>query len=112
MRITVKYVSYEGGMGATGEYIESISLPSNLGIRNISSVFASITSELSSRQALTIDLPSDAEADLSFVQLIESARLSAKASGKSFCLSSPASGTILSVLRRGGFIEAFAAEDA
>jgi len=99
-------------MGASGQYCESISLPNNLGIRNIADLHATITSGLAAHPALALRIPDDAEADLSFVQLVEAARLQAKTSGKSLRLSSPANGSVLKVLQRGGFIEAFAADDA
>jgi hypothetical protein len=44
------------------------------------------------------------EADLTLVQLIESARISATQDGKTFSLSAPASGALLTVLERGGFL--------
>ena len=70
-------------MAASGQYFESISMPENLGIRNIADIHAVITSKLAVHSALSLDIPDDAEADLSFVQLVEAARLQAKTSGKS-----------------------------
>ncbi|WFS03605.1 hypothetical protein [Rhizobium tumorigenes] len=57
-------------------------------------------------------LLANAEADLSFVQLIESARMDARAAGKRMRLASPATGSVLKVLKRGGFTDAQSAEDA
>jgi hypothetical protein len=45
------------------------------------------------------------EVDLTFVQVVESARRTAKAAGKRFGLSAPASGGLLEVLQRGGFLQ-------
>jgi hypothetical protein len=81
-------------------------------IRNISDLYADIAWRLLSNKAVVLDVPADAEADLSFVQLVEAARVHAKSSGKSLRLSSPAGGSVLRVLERGGFLEAFSAEDA
>lgn len=46
------------------------------------------------------------------MQLVESARLHAGANGKSLSMSRPASGVLLDVLERGGFIETASEEDA
>lgn len=99
-------------MSVNGQYTESISLSDSLIIRNISALYSSISSEIDSNNAIIIDIPEHAEADLSFIQLIESARRHAKAQGKSIALSSPATGQILKVLERAGFIEAFNPDDA
>ncbi len=93
-------------------YSESISLPNVLLIRNISDIHNNITARLQDSKTLVLEVPPDAEADLSFVQLLESARIHAKSAGKTLRLSSPASGSVLKVLQRGGFIDAFSAEDA
>jgi hypothetical protein len=96
----------------SGKYSESISLPKNLTIRNISDLHQRMTLSFRNTRDLVLDIPADAEADLSFVQLVESARAEAKAQGGSIALSSPATGPVLNVLQRGGFIDAFTAEDA
>ena len=94
------------------QYSESISLPDILNIRNISEIYQSMTLKFRDSKMLILEVADDAEADLSFVQLVESARAEAKASGKTLRLSSPATGSVLKVLQRGGFVEAFTAEDA
>jgi multidrug efflux pump subunit AcrA (membrane-fusion protein) len=96
---------------ALNNYSESLVLPNVLNIRNISAIYADVASRLESGNSLVLEIPSDAEADLSFVQLVEAARVAAKVSGKVLRLSSPAAGTVLQVLRRGGFVDSFAGED-
>jgi hypothetical protein len=96
----------------TSTYSESVSLPSSLLIRNISDLYQTITAQIQDGKTIVLEIPPDAEADLSFVQLVESARIHAKSSGKSLRLSLPASGSVLKVLQRGGFIDAFSMEDA
>ncbi len=91
--------------------LEPISMPNSLVIRNISNIHASIVAQLQDSNAILLDIPSDAEVDLSFVQLVESARLHAKLSGKSIRLSSPAQGALLAVLQRAGFVDSFREED-
>lgn len=98
-------------MDTPRQYYESINLPDVLSIRFASELHSKITDEFHNRDTIIINIPEGAEADLSFVQLIESSRRQAKAKGKTFKLSSPASGSVLKVLERAGFIESFDQED-
>ncbi|UVD56050.1 STAS domain-containing protein [Rhizobium sp. Pop5] len=98
-------------MDAPKQYYESINLPDVLGIRHASELYSKLSDEFHSRDTIIISIPEGAEADLSFVQLIESTRRQAKAKGKTFKLSSPASGSVLKVLERAGFINSFDQED-
>ncbi|MEZ2127977.1 MULTISPECIES: STAS domain-containing protein [unclassified Sinorhizobium] len=99
-------------MEAGAKYCESISLPNALSIRNVSDLHKLFIEKLRDNDNVIFEIPGEADADLSFVQLIEATRKQAKASGKSVALSAPASGSVLRVLERGGFVEAFSAEDA
>ncbi|MBX5203325.1 STAS domain-containing protein [Rhizobium sp. NZLR1] len=99
-------------MDTPKQYYESINLPGVLSIRNVSELHSKISNEFHSRDTIIVSIPEGAEADLSFVQLIESSRRQAKSQGKTFRLSSPASGSVLKVLERSGFIESFDQEDA
>jgi hypothetical protein len=94
------------------QYCESISVPDVLSIRNVSEIHANIIDALKSNSSIVIEISESAEADMSFIQLIESARRQAKALNKSIALSSPARGRVLKVLERAGFIEAFDRDDA
>jgi hypothetical protein len=93
-------------------YCESISVPDVLSIRNVSEIHANIIDAFKSNSSIVIEISESAEADMSFIQLIESARRQAKALNKSIALSSPAQGRVLKVLERAGFIEAFDRDDA
>jgi hypothetical protein len=90
---------------------QPINLPDKLNIRNINNVYEIIHQNIKSGKSILISIPDGAEADLSFVQLIESARIQAKSSGTHVLMSKPAEGSVLSVLERGGFREVFSAED-
>ena len=81
-------------------------------IRNISDLLPEISAALQDSQPVAIKLAEGVEVDLSFVQLVESARLFARMHGKSLCLAQPATGALLDVLERGGFIESASEEDA
>ncbi|MFN7008688.1 MAG: STAS domain-containing protein [Allorhizobium sp.] len=89
-----------------------INLEKSVTIRNISDLLPEISAALSGPKPVAIKLADTLEVDLSFVQLIESARLSARANGKTLSLAQPASGPLLEVLQRGGFIESASDEDA
>ena len=98
-------------MNTQVQYCESISLPEVLSIRNASEVYAKVIGQFRDNNTITLSLPENAEADLSFLQLIEAARRQAKAAGKTFTLSAPVGGSLLKVLERAGFMEAFDQED-
>ncbi|MDF0661456.1 MULTISPECIES: STAS domain-containing protein [unclassified Rhizobium] len=99
-------------MDTPKQYCESINLPDGLSIRTTSELYSKFTDAIRANDAITVNIPESAEADLSFVQLIESSRRQAKAEGKTFKLSTPASGSVLKVLERAGFIESFDQEDS
>ncbi|PDT11863.1 MULTISPECIES: STAS domain-containing protein [unclassified Rhizobium] len=99
-------------MDTPKQYCESINLPEALSIRSVSELYSKFTDEFQARDTIVISIPESAEADLSFIQLIESSRRQAKADGKTFKLSAPARGSVLKVLERAGFIESFDREDS
>lgn len=81
-------------------------------IRNISRFYPEILAALSGTKPLVLDLSGEPEVDLSFIQLVESARVYADRHGKALTLSQPAGGSLLNVLERAGFIENASHEDA
>ncbi|EJC81219.1 hypothetical protein Rleg4DRAFT_2894 [Rhizobium leguminosarum bv. trifolii WSM2297] len=99
-------------MDTPKQYYEYINLPDLLSIRSACELYLKFTDEFRSRDTIIINIPESAEADLSFIQLIESSRRQAKADGKTFKLSTPARGSVLKVLERAGFTESFDQEDS
>ncbi|KQO83589.1 STAS domain-containing protein [Rhizobium sp. Leaf262] len=83
---------------------EILNLPPSLSIRGIAAVQESLLEALQMNKAVTIDIPADAQTDLSFIQLIEASRLYARAEGKYITLTKPASPGVVDTLRRGGFL--------
>ncbi|MBB4954829.1 hypothetical protein H4S14_002607 [Agrobacterium vitis] len=83
---------------------QTVTLSSPLTIRTVEATKDVILAGFSATGSLIVDVPDDAECDLSFVQLMESARMLAQTDGKDFTLQRPASGGLLSVLERGGFL--------
>jgi ABC-type transporter Mla MlaB component len=89
----------------TGAEADHIRLSGPLTIRYISELKEILASSLASHQSIDIEIPSEAEADISFVQLLISVQVSARASGKAVKLSHDPQGPLLDVLTRGGFLE-------
>ena len=89
----------------------SINLPSKLNIKTIFDIRNIILDKLSMGKGLTIHVPDDSEVDLSFVQLIESARIYAKSSGVILSLAQAANARLRDVLDRSGFSAGFSQED-
>ncbi len=83
---------------------ELLSLPPSLSIRGAAAVHESLLDALKTNKAITVDIPDDAQADLSFIQLIEASRVYARTEGKYITLTKPASPGIVDTLRRGGFL--------
>ncbi len=83
---------------------ETIALPTSLSIRGIAAVHDTVLSAFQMKDAVVLDIPDDATADLSFIQLVESARAYARERGKFITLRKPAAGSIMDTLQRGGFL--------
>lgn len=86
-------------------------LPQNLTVRAITVAQQELLEFLKKNAAAKIEIPEDCQVDLSFIQLMEAARIYAGTTGKSIALTRPAEGPVLDVLKRGGFLEGMAAED-
>jgi hypothetical protein len=98
-------------MSPSGNREKCISLSSNLTVRSVSVTHENILKSLDENDIVSLDIIDDSQVDISFIQLVEAARIYASTSGKQFTLSRPASGAMLDTLRRGGFLEGMSAED-
>jgi ABC-type transporter Mla MlaB component len=78
-------------------------------IRSAEDVYAKLVEAASGHAALEIDCSGIEEADLSLVQMLCAARVSAKRAGRSVRLAQPAAGALHDVLERGGFLSKDAA---
>jgi hypothetical protein len=74
-------------------------------ISNISAAHDLLSTALECNNSIIVDIAGLEEADLTFVQLIESARRSAAEGGRSIRLQQAADGAVLQVLQRGGFLD-------
>ncbi|AYD03211.1 STAS domain-containing protein [Neorhizobium sp. NCHU2750] len=98
-------------MSTTGHSEACLSLPTNLTVRAIVAVREDMLKFIDKHDAGTIELAADVQVDISFLQVVEAARVYAGTAGKSIALSQPASGALLETLRRSGFLEDMSAED-
>ena len=73
-------------------------------ISNIEVAYADLDAALRQDGPVVMDVSGITETDLTFVQLMESARRKAAEAGRDFALRHPADGAVLEVLRRGGFL--------
>jgi anti-anti-sigma regulatory factor len=94
------------GADVSGEVDSSIvRFSGSLNVSNISDAHDILLEALEQNDSLAIDIDGLEEADLTFVQLIESARRSAAEAECSIVLRQPAQGAVLQVLQRGGFLD-------
>lgn len=90
----------------------SLALPPTLSIRQSSAVCESLREAFAGSGDIVIDIPESADADLSFIQLMEASRRYAEILGRGFHLSRPAQGSVLSTLSRGGFLTDMTPQDS
>jgi len=84
---------------------KSISFAGEVTISNIGQAHEQLGALLREQEAVVIHVEDLTETDLTFVQLLESARRKASETGVGLSLNTPASGSLLEVLRRGGFLD-------
>lgn len=87
-------------------------LPQNLTVRTITTVQQEVLQFIDRNTSATIAFADDCQIDISFIQLMEAARIYAGTAGKSIALAEPAKGPVLEALRRGGLLDGMTAEDA
>lgn len=73
-------------------------------IRQMQDAWTDISAAIERGGALRLDVSGVTETDVSFVQLLESARATAAAQGGEVTLATPADGALRDVLERGGFL--------
>jgi hypothetical protein len=83
----------------------AVSFVGDVTISNIGEAHDALGAALRQHDAIVVDIESLTETDLTFIQLIESARRKAADAGRDFTLRHPAGGAVLEVLRRGGFLD-------
>lgn len=84
---------------------------SDLTIRHAAEVMGLIADSLVEGSEMSLAVNPDAAIDLSFVQLLASARRHASDAGGAITLAEPAGPKLREILQRGGFIEGASPED-
>lgn len=81
-----------------------LALTGRLSLATVSETHARLQGALADQRHLTLDISDVSEVDLSFVQVVESARKSAAQMGGGVSLAQPADGALRTVLANGGFL--------
>lgn len=89
-----------------------IELPCDLSIRGIADVYTEMNDALAGDGDFILVVPDAAMPDVSFIQLVEAARLKAEMAGGTLSLSKAADGALHAVLERGGFLTDMRPRDA
>ncbi|MBS0411232.1 MAG: STAS domain-containing protein [Proteobacteria bacterium] len=84
--------------------IATVDFVGDLTIRGVAAAHAQLRDALANGGAV-VRIDPDASVDLTFVQIIESGRRSARETGAGLTLAAPAQGALLETLTRGGFVE-------
>lgn len=84
----------------------TIDFVGELTIKSASDLKERLLKSLSGASAVRANVAPDTIIDLTFLQLIESARRTAREGGCDFRLAAPAAGQLLETLERGGFLAA------
>jgi hypothetical protein len=84
----------------------TIDIASPADVRTIADVHRELLQALQRNGAVQLRVDADADIDLTFVQLVESARRFAAAEGKAVTMSAPAAAGLRDILQRGGFLTA------
>ncbi|MDB5430372.1 MAG: sulfate transporter/antisigma-factor antagonist [Caulobacter sp.] len=92
-------------MAASKPQTVVVELSGELTIRTVTDAHAQLRDALDAHPAVTARIDAGSAVDLSFVQLIESARRTASETGRVFALAAPATDGLLETLHRGGFAQ-------
>jgi ABC-type transporter Mla MlaB component len=82
-----------------------LAISGDLTIKGIDAIHAQLAAELPAHSNVILNISDVVEADLTFVQLIESARLSAAQRGARLALRAPVDEVLRAMLERGGFLD-------
>jgi ABC-type transporter Mla MlaB component len=83
-----------------------------LTVRGIEDARSKLLEMIKRHSVVEVDCSSATDVDLSFIQLLLAARVSARQSAKTIQLAHPAAGPLQSALVRGGFLESVAGRPA
>ncbi len=89
----------------------TVALSGFLTIRGVANGREAILKAFESSGNISLEVSPDSDADIAGIQLIHSALLHSRSIAQSVSLFAPASGAVLDILTRGGFLEAMSPED-
>ncbi len=89
----------------------TVALSGFLTIRSVANGREAIMRALAGGEDISLDVSSDSAVDIAGIQLIQSALLQSRSAAKRVCLAAPASGAMLDILSRGGFLDGMSHED-
>jgi hypothetical protein len=81
-----------------------IEVPSSVTVRSVAEFGSRLCSLLEANDEIVLDLAALSDMDLSFVQLVQSARSYGAHEGKAIRLARPADGAVAALLQRAGFL--------
>jgi anti-anti-sigma regulatory factor len=88
---------------AAGE-AATLRLTAPLTIRRADEIAETLLGAIEQNKALLLDLPEEGPFDISFLQVIEAARIHAREQGKTLALTAPVEGMLLDLLDSTGFL--------
>src|SRR3954463_7679824 len=87
-------------------------LPANATLRTVTDTHEDLLAFMAFHDTTVLGWAETTRFDISFLQLLEAARIYAGTNGKDISLAEPATGALLDTLRRSGFLEGMSAADA
>jgi len=87
------------------EFRVELAISGDLTIKGVDAIHAQLAAALPAHSEIILNINDVVEADLTFVQLVESARLSAAQHGARLALRAPVDEALRAILERGGFLD-------
>ena len=97
-----------GGTLGKNKKMTTVDIAGAADIQTIAGLHQQLLQALQHQGGVKLTVSADTNVDLTFVQLVESARRFAAAGGKTLALSAPAPAGLHDILKRGGFLTAAA----
>jgi hypothetical protein len=82
----------------------AVEFAGELTVRTIAEAHRRLSETVAAAKGVEVEIAPDADLDLSFIQLLQSGRRTARETGAGFRLARPAAGPLREMLERGGFL--------
>ena len=80
-------------------------------VQSVSALHQALATDIAGSTETVLDISGVEDADLSFLQLVEAARMEASSENKAFNLAQPANASLTALLERAGFVGRMSAAD-